>query len=217
MVATSPYLSSQSNPTFPPFYAGTGAQRDGSISVIRLDPVPIGVSITANPTNPTTQTSASFTFGTTDAVSSVLCSLDGAAGVLHQRHDADVQRTGPRIAYVHGGGDRCGRKRLRSGELYVDDPVGARQHGGAVDLGWGVAVPGDQLTASNGTWTGVPAPTFTYQWSDCDLNGANCTTISGATSAMYTVAPADEGSTIEVTVTGTNAAAFSSAPRRRPG
>ncbi len=79
----------------------------------------------------------------------------------------------------------------------------------------GSAVQGQTLTASNGSWSGYPAPTFTYQWQDCDSSGANCSAISGATSASYTAAAADAGSTLEVVVTATNgsgSAQASSAP-----
>lgn len=57
---------------------------------------------------------------------------------------------------------------------------------------------GDTLTVSNGTWTGLPTPTFTYQWQDDGVN------ISGATSSTYTVQAAEEGGAITCEVTGIN-------------
>jgi hypothetical protein len=69
----------------------------------------------------------------------------------------------------------------------------------------GTAVAGRTLTASPGTWTGSPTPTFTYQWKRA---GAN---ISGATNTTYVAQIADAGSTLTVTVTGTNTAGNSSA------
>lgn len=63
---------------------------------------------------------------------------------------------------------------------------------GATDLG---AV----LTATNGTWSGYPAPSFARQW---QRNGVN---IAGATAGTYTVAVADSGATITCVVTATNA------------
>jgi len=70
----------------------------------------------------------------------------------------------------------------------------------------GSTVQGQALTATNGTWTGTPAPTFTDQWSRCDTTGANCTAIPSATSQIYTLGPADVGSTLEVTITAINPA-----------
>jgi hypothetical protein len=55
-----------------------------------------------------------------------------------------------------------------------------------------VGTPPDRI------WVGSPAPTFTYQWT---RNGAP---ITGATSATYTIAPADAGRALQCVVTGTN-------------
>ncbi|HLY50430.1 MAG TPA: hypothetical protein VKR21_14660 [Solirubrobacteraceae bacterium] len=75
----------------------------------------------------------------------------------------------------------------------------------------GSAVLGGTLTASNGEWSGMPAPTFTYQWEDCDSSGANCSPIPGATSSSYVLASSDVGSTVEVLVSAANSAGTSSA------
>jgi Bacterial Ig-like domain (group 3) len=63
----------------------------------------------------------------------------------------------------------------------------------------GTPVVGAKLTVSDGTWTGYPAPTFTYKWSD------------GTTGATKTVKAADIGQTLTVTVTGKNSVASASA------
>jgi hypothetical protein len=68
----------------------------------------------------------------------------------------------------------------------------------------GLAQVGATLTAANGTWTGFPAPTFTYQWERCDTAGANCVNIASATNQSYVLAGADAGSRIRDKVTGTN-------------
>lgn len=63
----------------------------------------------------------------------------------------------------------------------------------------GTAQVAQVLTSSTGTWTGVPAPSYTYQWK---LAGA---AIDGETDNTYTVRAGDVGSTVTVTVTATNA------------
>src|SRR5262245_50866849 len=63
---------------------------------------------------------------------------------------------------------------------------------------------GSTLTTTNGTWTGTPAPTFTYVWQRCDENGASCAAISGATNNTYVLKNADGGSTLRTVVTATN-------------
>ncbi|HKP91424.1 MAG TPA: hypothetical protein VJT75_15775, partial [Thermoleophilaceae bacterium] len=75
----------------------------------------------------------------------------------------------------------------------------------------GTARDGQTLTASTGTWTGSPAPTFAYQWRRCDAAGAGCANVAGATGSTYAVTSADIGSTIRVVVTGTNVVSSASA------
>ena len=69
----------------------------------------------------------------------------------------------------------------------------------------GTAVVGETLTTTDGTWTGTPEPTFSYQW----YRGA--TLISGATNNTYTLVSADAGQNIKCTVTATNTAGSASA------
>ena len=60
------------------------------------------------------------------------------------------------------------------------------------------------LTATTGTWTGTGS-TYAYQWEDCNAAGQSCQAISGATGATRVLAQSDEGMSIRVIVTATNA------------
>jgi hypothetical protein len=62
----------------------------------------------------------------------------------------------------------------------------------------GTATVGQTLTTTNGTWSGAPAPTFTYQWQRAGSN------IGGATSSTYLLVVADVGNAIRCVVTATN-------------
>jgi uncharacterized repeat protein (TIGR01451 family) len=69
----------------------------------------------------------------------------------------------------------------------------------------GSATAGQSLTASAGTWTGYPAPTYTYTWQDCpDTSGNGCTTVASDASDQYTPGVSDEGLYVQVTVSATN-------------
>jgi len=62
---------------------------------------------------------------------------------------------------------------------------------------------GEELTASNGTWTGG-ATSFTYQWQRC-TSSTTCANVDGATARTYGVRSADVGNTLRVAVTAHNA------------
>jgi hypothetical protein len=68
----------------------------------------------------------------------------------------------------------------------------------------GTAKDGSTLTSSTGTWTGSAPITYGYQWQRCNSGGGSCSNIAGAQSATYGASNADIGSTLRVTVTGTN-------------
>lgn len=74
----------------------------------------------------------------------------------------------------------------------------------------GLPVLGRSLTATLGSWSGAPS-TYSYQWTQCDANGANCTAVVGATASSYVVQATDLGFTIRVRVKATNGYGSSSA------
>lgn len=57
---------------------------------------------------------------------------------------------------------------------------------------------GQTLTCSTGTWTGSPAPSFTYQWRNAGVD------IGGATSSTYVLQASDDRDSITCNVTATN-------------
>jgi hypothetical protein len=70
----------------------------------------------------------------------------------------------------------------------------------------GTASVTKMLTATPGTWSASPAPTYAYAWQRCTAGTTACTVISGATKATYTVVLADKGKQLRVKVTATNSA-----------
>jgi YVTN family beta-propeller protein len=69
----------------------------------------------------------------------------------------------------------------------------------------GVARSGQTLTASPGTWANGPT-SFSYQWQRCNASGGRCATVAGATSPQYALGAGDVGSTLLVSVIGSNSA-----------
>jgi hypothetical protein len=79
----------------------------------------------------------------------------------------------------------------------------------------GMAVHGQTLVASNGTWSNG-ATIFVYQWERCDATGANCAPIAGASGQSYTLTAADVAATVRVSVTATSGPGLSTTATSTP-
>jgi len=66
---------------------------------------------------------------------------------------------------------------------------------------FGAAVVRVTISSSDGTWTGAPSPTFTYQWQSQQTGD-----ISGATSSDFVIPSSLYGQNLRCRVTGTNVA-----------
>jgi hypothetical protein len=208
LVASSPYLSSQTQPLYPPFALQPGGPTlTGTVSAITLDPAPIVASIApaSQPANPTAQTAANFSFSANDAVASVRCQLDagpwlpcgtptsqGYTGLAGGSHTFAVQAT-----------DSAGNTNVAAYSWTVTAPANTELPAVA-----GLAAEGQTLTATSGSWTGTPS--FAYQWLRCSAIGLSCLPIAGASSSSYAVTSADVGSTLAVQVTATTSAGSTS-------
>jgi hypothetical protein len=71
---------------------------------------------------------------------------------------------------------------------------------------------GETLTAMEGTWTGTPPLTYSYQWQQCDVGGLTCSDVPAATETTYTLTPTDVGNTLRVLVTAGGANSATSLP-----
>ena len=72
----------------------------------------------------------------------------------------------------------------------------------------GQAVVGQQLSTTDGSWSGTAA-TFSYQWRSCA--SGSCSDIENATGSTYTLTTNELGEMLEVVVTATNTAGSASA------
>jgi hypothetical protein len=79
----------------------------------------------------------------------------------------------------------------------------------------GDPAPGAELTASRGDWTPSNA-TPSYDWLRCNATGAACAGITGACGQRYTVRKADEGHTLRVRLTVTEASGDAASTESQP-
>jgi hypothetical protein len=93
----------------------------------------------------------------------------------------------------------------------VVQPTGTAPKNTAPPTISGTPQQGSTLTVSPGSWSGTPAPTFSYQWQRCVGTGGGCTAISGATSTTYTTTSADVAHTLLAEVTAKNTTGSSTA------
>ncbi len=73
----------------------------------------------------------------------------------------------------------------------------------------GTPTVGQTLTATQGTWTGDPTPTFVNQWVRCPASGgaadgSDCAAVVGATTLAYVLSAADVGFRLRFRVTATS-------------
>ncbi len=71
----------------------------------------------------------------------------------------------------------------------------------------GTAQQGKVLSADAGTWSGLPAPTYRYQWQRCTASGRGCKDIRNQTGDTYKATASDVGARLGVVVTATNSVA----------
>ena len=67
------------------------------------------------------------------------------------------------------------------------------------------AAVGQIVTGTIGTWTGTQPITYAFTWNRCNSAGTSCAAIAGATGLNYTIATADLGSRVQLSVKATNA------------
>ena len=138
-------------------------------------------------------------------------SIAGATAKSYKLTDADV---GSKIRSVVSA---CNSSGCSSKESNPVGPVRA----GAVPVNTaaptisGAPVVGGALTANEGSWTNAPA-SYAYQWLRCDVNGASCGAIAGASAKTYAVSSDDFGATLRVSVAARNPVGTSAAAQSAP-
>ena len=140
----------------------TGTARDGLALTIASDG-----TWTGTPT-----IGYSYKWQRCDSAGNNCADIAGQTGTTYTQTATDVGNT---IRGVVTATNTYGTTSASSTQTAVVAASAAGQHRAADDLGHD-AQDGQVLTAADGTWTGTPTITYTYQWRRCDAAGANCST-----------------------------------------
>jgi hypothetical protein len=125
------------------------------------------------------------------------CVLLAADGQTFRLHEVDAGRTlRVRVTAINADGST----NARSEPSDVVQPNAAPLTNTARPTITGTARVGEELTASEGTWTGNPT-SFSFQWQRCDIDAVTCLPVTGATGRTYGVRLADLGFRLRVQVT----------------
>jgi hypothetical protein len=125
------------------------------------------------------------------------CQLLAADGRTYNVAQADVGSTlRVRVTAVNADGTT----NARSEQTSVVGSNAAPLNNTARPTITGEARVGQELTATEGTWTGNPT-SFAFQWQRCDVDSLTCANVIGATGRTYGVRIADLGFRLRVEVT----------------
>jgi hypothetical protein len=125
------------------------------------------------------------------------CLLLTADGQTFRLHDVDVGHT-LRVRVTATNADGSTNARSEPSDIVVSNAAPLTNT--ARPTITGTARVGEELTATEGTWTGNPT-SFTFQWQRCDIDAVTCLDVAGATGRTYGVRIADLGFRIRVLVT----------------
>lgn len=131
------------------------------------------------------------------------------AGASHSNYTLRVADVGKYVAPLVTNRNQSGtvRRMTTSTNFVYQTPVNT-----VAPAIVGAARPAQAITATTGTWTGLPLPTYSYQWMSCRTQPTTptmtgCTNVTGATASTITPAVADIGKYFVARVTASNRAA----------
>jgi hypothetical protein len=126
--------------------------------------------------------------------------IGDAADPTYQLTDADVERTLRIDVTASDDSDSAFATAVTTQTVRTQDGPADVE----VPAVSGNLVEGQQLAATQGTWTTTAPATYSYQWQSCDSAGEGCNDVEGATDATYTLGYDDAGRALRVAVTATD-------------
>lgn len=173
----------------------------------------VGQELTAqNGTWSNSPTAFRYQWQRCDAAGSGCASITGAVGQKYLVTNADSGRT-LRVVVFASNIDGVGEARSAQTAVVAESTASQNTQRPTIT---GEPEVGEQLTASEGTWTNSPT-SFQYRWMRCDANGLECQDIQLAQAKNYEVRAADVGSRLRVRVLAVNSAGTGAAVSNATG
>ncbi len=145
-------------------------------------------------------TAYSYQWMRCDSSGAGCAAIGGATGETYGLVGEDVGHT-LRVAETAGNAGGSGSAAESEATVVVVPPAPVDSTTPSIT---GSPQQGQTLTENHGEWTNSPTG-YAYQWMRCDLNGAGCAAISGATAETYMLVGEDVGHRLRVTETASNA------------
>jgi hypothetical protein len=133
------------------------------------------------------------------------------SGATSQRYTVQTADVGSRLRVQVTATNSSGSGTAVSRPTDIVKPTGTAPKNTSPPTISGNTQEGSTLTVNPGSWSGTPAPSFSYQWERCTGTGGGCAFISGATGTTYQLTSADVAHTILVQVTARNSNGTSTA------
>ena len=143
-----------------------------------------------------------------DAQAGNCAPIGGATSDTYTVQTADV---GSRLRVQVTASNKDGSGMAVSRPTDTVKPTGSAPKNTAAPTISGNTQEGSTLTVSPGSWSGNPAPSFSYQWQRCVGTGGGCANINGATATTYTLTHDDVAHTVLAIVTAKNSNGTSTA------
>jgi hypothetical protein len=131
-------------------------------------------------------------------------SCAGIAGATSSMYTAQTADVGSRVRVQVTATNSSGSGVAQSRPTDVVQATGTAPKNTSAPTISGTPQEGSTLTVSPGSWSGSPAPAFSYQWQRCVGTGGGCASIAGATNTTYALTSADVAHTVLAVVTAKN-------------
>ena len=140
-----------------------------------------------------------------NADSSACADISGAVANVYTLGSADVGNTVRSVVTATDSGGPPGTDAASATTTAITALAAAAPASTMPPTITGTPTSGQILTAVEGLFAGAVPVTYTYQWQRCDANGATCVAVPAGVTKTFTLARADVGATLRVSVTATNA------------